>query len=92
MNTQTNTIIPVGNNVEGNITSCKIEEQKIQTNRNSVFSITQKDTYASYDVCSKQIIRTYDIPHFTGFGLFLGLTAVFILCTIIATAMSKDSY
>lgn len=37
-------IIPASN-VEGNVTSCKIERQTLKVEKNSAFSLQQKTTY-----------------------------------------------
>jgi hypothetical protein len=74
MNTPQTVIVP-GTNVEGNITSCKIENQLISTQRSSALSVTETNTYASYDVCSKEIISQYSVPQVTELGE-LGLVIV----------------
>lgn len=78
-------IILAGNNIEGNITDCKIENQIIKVEKNSVFSLQQKRTYASYDVCTKEIIHQYVIPEFTGFAL-IGAFLVIVIFTIAIVA------
>jgi hypothetical protein len=72
-----NVLIPSAN-VEGNITSCKIENQLIKTDRASVFSVQEIETYATYDVCSKQIIQQYTIPSLAPAGDWLIAFAVAI--------------
>jgi hypothetical protein len=62
---ETQTIIPVGNQVEGNITSCKIENQLIKIDKESIFSLSQLKTYAAYNVCDKEIINQYQVPEGT---------------------------
>lgn len=59
-----------GSNVEGNITSCKIENQLIKVDRKSVLSPTEVKTYISYDVCNKQVINTYTLQEWRdGIGM-----------------------
>ena len=90
MSDTTNTIIPVGNEVRGDITSCKIENQLIMTQRNSAFSITEYNTYAAYNVCDKRIINQYSVSDFTGMGLLY--IAVGIIVFWIAVASMGDRY
>lgn len=74
-----NTKVVVGGNVSGDITSCKIENQVIKVQIKSAFSLQQRTTYASYDVCSKRIINQYTNPEITGFGVFsLFMIGIFI--------------
>ena len=75
----TQTIIVPGSKVEGNITSCKIEQVLKSVDKKSVFSFRQTSTYITYDVCNKQIIAEYKVPEFTSFGIFLGVAIVFLL-------------
>ena len=67
MNTQT--IIPVGNDVQGDITSCKIDNAVLSISKNSALSLTERTTYASYNVCTKEVIQTYEVPNVTTFAL-----------------------
>lgn len=60
-----NIIIP-SSEVKGDITSCKIDKQIVSIERKSVFSISQKVNYITYDVCNKQQISSYSVPEFTG--------------------------
>jgi hypothetical protein len=76
-----NVLIP-SSNVEGNITSCKIEQQTLKKDKHYVYSLTEQTTYATYDVCSKQIIQTYTVPSFTPFG-FVACIPLFILVLIL---------
>jgi len=76
------TIIPVGNQVEGDITSCKIENQVISVQKLSAFSIQKRTTYASYDVCSKQIIQQYTIPEINDFGVMV--IFIITICIVIS--------
>jgi hypothetical protein len=85
----------VGGNVSGNITSCKIEQQNVSISRKGLFSASETNTYISYDVCNKQIIREYTVPSFTALGgvyCFLGLFVVVIFCSVIAILVSDWSY
>jgi hypothetical protein len=85
------TMIVPTNNVEGNITSCKIETSPIKVDRHSVWSLTEKTTYRSYDVCTKQTIDTYTKPEFTGMLLawpVIICVGVCVLTGVIAVAVS----
>jgi hypothetical protein len=77
MNTQT--IIVPGPKVEGNITSCKIEQVLKSIDKKSVFSLRQTSTYITYDVCNKQIITEYKVPEFTSFSVIFGIAIIFCL-------------
>lgn len=61
-----NNVIVGSENIEGNITSCKIENQLKLVKKNSAFSIQQTSTYMTYDVCNKHTIAEYTVPEFTG--------------------------
>jgi len=62
-----NTLI-IPTEVEGNVTSCKIESTQISREKKSPWSFTQKGTYQSYDVCTKTVVQEYTVPEFTLFG------------------------
>ena len=79
-------IILGGGNIQGNITSCKIENQIIRIDKKSAFSPIQYTTYASYDVCSRQVIERYVVPEtndFFGFILIVGIASLLIILGII---------
>lgn len=80
----TKTIIPVGGEVSGDITSCKIENQLLSTYRNSAWSITETNTYASYNVCSKKIISQYQVSEFTGSTLLYIVVGIIVLWIVVA--------
>jgi len=76
-----------GENVEGNVTSCKIENQLKSVEKNSAFSIQQKKEYMTYDVCNKKVIDEYSVPAFTGFSIFFAVTIfVIIIMSLYAAA------
>ena len=83
--------IIVGGNVQGDVTSCRIENQLKSIQKNSIFSIKQDKTYITYDVCNKQIISDYTVPSFTGFSVLLILFVCFIFCFIIC-AVADSRY
>ena len=77
------TIVLPTNNIEGNITICKIENQEVAVLKNTVFSVTEKHQYISYDVCNKQIIKEYTVPQFTGLGFIsMGILIVVVVLVI----------
>lgn len=78
-----NTIIVPTDGVKGDITSCEITTQLISTKRDSMFSFQEMNTYVSYDVCNKQILREYSIPSWTGFGFIASCVLVVIGFSII---------
>lgn len=85
------TNVVVGGNVQGDITSCKIENQLIKTEKASVWSIKEKNTYASYDVCSKKVISQYVVPEFTGtvIGYIFFVVILFFVFLIVVTAQNN---
>jgi len=76
------TVIPVTNGVNGNITDCKIETAKIKVERKGAWSLTQKETYRSYDVCTKQTINQYQTNTVTGGGFLILCVAVALVLTL----------
>lgn len=79
-------VVAVSPNIEGEITSCKIENEVVNIDKTSAFSITQIKTYRSYDVCTKQTINEYPIQEFTafsGFSLIFGAILLVIMLAII---------
>ena len=80
--------ILVGGNVHGDITSCRIESQALSVDRTSAWSLTKITNYASYDVCSKQIISHYSLPGFTGVVFLPAMLFIFALFVIAAIANS----
>ena len=85
------TIIPVGGNVVGNITDCKIENTLISIDKAWAGAMTQISTYRSYDVCSKQVIKDYAVQEITPNGIFLGLFVAIIVIAIISGLCSSSS-
>lgn len=75
----TNTVIVPSSNVQGNITSCKIDTEQIDTHVNSLFSLKEMDTYRSYNTCNQQTIKEYTVPTFTAFGVIASLAVVFLI-------------
>jgi len=82
------TVIPVVGNVSGDITACKIETAQKSVDRNGAFRLTQKETYVTYDVCTKQTISEYQTSTITGFG-FLGIVGI-VIVLIVAFMMWLD--
>jgi len=71
-------LIVTNGEVKGDITSCKIENQLKKVQRDSLTSVSEKNTYISYDVCSKSVVDEYTVPSFTGVG-FIILAVLFML-------------
>ena len=68
--------------VKGDITSCKLENQKLSVKRDSLFSLREDTTYATYNVCTKEVVREYTTPAFTALGggvIVLGICVAVIL-------------
>ncbi len=84
--------VVVGGNVQGDITSCKIENQLIRTDKKSVFSLQELNTYASYDVCSRKIIDKYTVPSFTKNTFLLGGAILFLLFLIIVSSCNSTDF
>lgn len=55
--------------VKGDITSCRIETKMIKLEKNSIFSLTEKQHFISYDVCTKNVIESYSVPQLAGAGV-----------------------
>jgi hypothetical protein len=73
----TTAIIPASN-VDGNITSCKIETAQIKIDRHFAFSPTQTVTYRSYDVCTGNTINEFPIHELTP-GFLIGSIILFFV-------------
>lgn len=62
------------------VTSCKIETAEIKKEINSIFSLYWKTYYQSYNVCTKEIIEVYSIPHLSDLWIsFLMILVPFVL-------------
>ena len=80
------TVVPAGG-VEGNITSCKVETAKTQVTKNSSVSLSQSESYQTYNVCTGEVINTYEVPSMTFFGgclVMFGMLVTFFVLTVIA--------
>ena len=94
MDTQT-IVVPTGGDVSGNITSCRIENQLVNVTRAGPWSLTEYNSYITYDVCSKKIISTYQLDSISGFGslivvLGIVLAVIFVFfAAAFAAAMSS---
>jgi hypothetical protein len=73
----------VGGDVKGDITSCKIDNQMKSVDRSGIFSIQQKTTYVTYDVCNKKILADYSVPEFTGFGIAIIFATIIVVIIVI---------
>lgn len=76
-------IVPTAE-VQGDITSCKIENQLVSRYRESPFSLTQTSSYVSYNVCTKEIMDRYTVPEMT--SIFPGLL-VFLIVLVLGWKM-----
>lgn len=88
----TQTVVVPTNNVEGNITNCKIETAEIRVDKASPSSFVQYTTYQSYDVCTKEVKSEYVIPEVTGFAVVIGLCLGIVFISILMAWSSSDSY
>jgi len=78
-----NIIVPT-NEVQGNITNCKVEKVRINTKKDSVFSLKEINTYQIYNVCDKSVIREYSLPEFTNLSvIMLGMLFVILFIGIL---------
>lgn len=77
-------------NVDGNITSCKIETQQIKVDRSSAFSLRETRTFVSYDVCSRQQLEQFSVENFTPLSFILGVGIGII--TLIVIMFFVDQY
>jgi preprotein translocase subunit YajC len=73
------TVIPVTNGLNGNITDCKIETAQIKIDRKGTMSFSQKETYRTYDVCTKQTVSEYTASTITGAGIAIIILVPFVL-------------
>jgi hypothetical protein len=83
--------IIVGGNVQGNISNCTIDNQTIKLERNGLWAFSQKETRASYNVCTKEIISQYTIPTFTGFGILTIVCVPVIVIMVLAAIISGNN-
>ena len=92
METANNMIIPT-NNIEGNITSCRIEQALKSIDKKSVFSLTQTNTYMTYDVCNRQVISEYKLQSLGSFSwFFVVLISLFVLGLGIGKSSSEQRF
>lgn len=77
-----NKAVVVSGDVQGNITSCGIEQQIKSIEVNHALSLSGKVTYITYDVCNKDILAEYTRPEPTELGwaliIVLSIVAVFV--------------
>lgn len=84
----TNTVVPVASDVEGNITSCGIEQAQTNYIRNSPFSLIATKEYTVYNKCTGATVNTVVYDVFTPFMWFLSIIAgliVWFVFMLIAT-------
>ena len=74
-----NTAIVPTNGVEGNITSCKIENQVKSVQQDSIWAYQKTTTYITYDVCNKNVVAEYSKPEIVFGGVFLITLAAFVV-------------
>jgi hypothetical protein len=79
-------VVP-SSDVQGNITACQINQQLLSIQRQSAFSITELDTYITYDVCSKKVLAQYSVHDLTDFGTGFLTIGAFILLFAAFTAL-----
>ncbi len=83
------TIVPVGNEVKGDITQCRIETVKKSVQRKGSLSLSQKENFVTYDVCTKQIVTEYSNSSLTGVGVVGAILLVGIAFTVILFVMAS---
>ena len=81
-------ILPIGGNVQGDITTCKIETAAVRKERDSAFSFTETTIYQSYDVCTRDVIETYGLDGLTFFGGTIIIVGMFLVGIILAAMAS----
>jgi hypothetical protein len=84
-----NTIVPVGTDVKGDITNCKIETIKKSVDRKGSLSFTQKEHFVTYDVCTKQVVTEYQTSTITGGGFTMILLIVVVSVIVFLSLMSR---
>lgn len=88
----TQTIVVPSTNVEGNITSCKIENQLVNVTRAGPWSLTEYNSYVAYDVCSKKILSTYQVGEISGFGGVVVGASIVLAVIILFFFAASSSY
>jgi len=84
--------VVVGGNVQGNISNCTIENQTIKVDKKGVWAFSQQTTFASYNVCTKEIIAQYTNPTFTGLGVLTIIAVPVIIILFLIAWASNNSY
>ena len=84
----TNTVVVPTNGVEGNITSCGLDTANISTQRDSAFSFTEYNTYQTYNVCTGEVVKQYDVQGVTFFGGFV----IFVLVIVLIFGVAGAAY
>ena len=84
-------IIPASDQIVGDITSCRIENQVLIIDKSSAISLTEKTTYIAYDVCNKEILSTYTVPSITGLGFLLSFLMGAIILFIFGAILEGNS-
>ena len=88
----TQSTVVVGGNVQGDITSCKVEDVVVAVSRKSAFSFTEVNKHQSYNVCTRQLIKEYDVPSITGMGLLGVAAGIVLFIVIIGSLLNRQSF
>lgn len=84
-----NPVIVTEGQVQGNITSCKIETVPISFSV-KLFNPIKETTYRTYNVCTGEVIREFGMYETS---IFFGLYAVvfLIICAMLAIKFDKSN-
>ena len=63
---------------------------KTKVERSGALSFTQKETFVSYDVCTKKIVNQYTNSTIAGGAFFWIFVAVIVLFVVISALFSSD--
>ena len=77
------------------ISTCKLERQQIDTDKESAFQFTENVTFATVNTCTGEQVGVYTTPQITGVGgsvIFLTLFVCIILVAIIAASRDTVRY
>ena len=83
------TVIISNNHIERDIFPCRIVTRVVKTERDSAFSLQEKETKVGYDSCTGQIVsQYYVVPEITDGGSILMVTLWFFGVVIFAGIIS----
>lgn len=82
-------VVLTDGNVQGDITTCRIEDVVTEVKRSGAISLTEVQKHRVYNVCTKEVVNEYEVPYLSGeASLFMIVVVLMVLLTAFFKALN----